>query len=337
LTRIESKAFHESLPQSILIPSAILFIASDAIDVASQIRFIDGDSCPNFDRWLQLKQSGIVIDFPRIERLAFYVRCFNDYIVNFSVFEERSIMWYSSEVGNEIYDRIKDEFFVFVKSVPHSENVSESEIEHEIEKLINLHHPCITAPIGFVVPIESGNREELKIVRLYLEGSSLLEVISVNPLWLTSTVKAKAIAGIVLGLRSPPSLGIIRGHLTPNNILFDSDHCIHIVDFTPMIMEFGSHDGEEVTQVGSLPGEGWTPKIDLQAFASIVFELLFGHSNFVSTMIESKLHRPSEPGYSFNVILEILKQNKFRIEDHVDSAGVSRFSSWIESAELPDN
>jgi hypothetical protein len=158
-----------------------LFIASDAVDLASQIRLVDGDSCPNFDRWLQLKQSGIVIDFRRIERMGFDVRCLNDYIVNFSVFEERSIKWDSDEVGNEIYDRIEDEFFVFVKSMPHLENVSESEIANELEKLINLHHPWIIAPIGFVFRIESGNREELKIVRMYLEGCSLLEVISVNP------------------------------------------------------------------------------------------------------------------------------------------------------------
>jgi hypothetical protein len=43
----------------------------------------------------------------------------------------------------------------------------------------------------------------------------------------------------------------------------------------------------------------------------------------------------SRPGrsYSFNTILEILKQNKFQIEDGVDTAEVSAFVSWVESAE----
>jgi hypothetical protein len=45
-------------------------------------------------------------------------------------------------------------------------------MENEIEKLINLRHPCIAAPIGFVFPLESGSRQELKIVRLYLESCS---------------------------------------------------------------------------------------------------------------------------------------------------------------------
>jgi hypothetical protein len=41
-TRIESEAFYDSSLQSILIPSTILFIASDAVEIASQILLIDG-------------------------------------------------------------------------------------------------------------------------------------------------------------------------------------------------------------------------------------------------------------------------------------------------------
>jgi hypothetical protein len=86
LTRIESEAFDGSSLQSILIPSTILFIASDAVHMASEIRLIDGDSCPEFDRWLQLKRSGI--DFRRIQRVGFSVPCLEDYIVNLSVFDQ---------------------------------------------------------------------------------------------------------------------------------------------------------------------------------------------------------------------------------------------------------
>jgi serine/threonine protein kinase len=107
-----------------------------------------------------------------------------------------------------------------MKSKLHWDKVDESAIEKEIEKLIKLRHPCIAAPIGFVFRLESGNLQELNIVRMYLEGCSLLEVFSVNPKWWTSTVKAKAVAGIVLGLRFAHSLGLVHGHLTGNNILF---------------------------------------------------------------------------------------------------------------------
>jgi hypothetical protein len=346
LTRIESSAFSSSSLHSILIPSTILFIASDAVDIASQITLIEGDSCPEFDRWLELKRLCIAIDFRRIQRMGFDVPCFGDYIVNVSVFEERSIICESDEVRNEIYHRIEDQLFVFVKSKPLSEKVSESEIENEIEVLIHLGHPCISAPIGFVLPIESGSLGELKIVRLYLEGCSLLEVVSVNPIWWTSTVKAKAVAGIVLCLRFAHSLGLVHGHLTRNNILFDSDHCIQIVDFKPIVLEV--NETEHGTQLVGFSWKGWTWERDLQAFASILFELVFGRPpqsetsiptgipDFVSRIIKSGLFSVSGQSYSFNSILDILKQNDFQIEDGVDSAEVSAFVRWVESAEQSD-
>jgi hypothetical protein len=164
LTRIESEAFDQSSLQSILIPSTISFIASDAVDIASQIRLIDGNSCPEFDRWLELKRSGIAIDFRRIQRVGFDLPCFGDYIISLSAFEQLSLIWSSDEVRNEIYHRTEDEFLVYLKSKPLSENIEESAIENEIERLINLRHPCIAAPIGFVFPLESGSQAELKVV-----------------------------------------------------------------------------------------------------------------------------------------------------------------------------
>jgi hypothetical protein len=59
-----------------------------------------------------------------------------------------------------------------MKSVPFSENVEESEIENQLEKMINLRNPSIAVPIGFLVPIEPGSWKDSKIVRLYLEGYS---------------------------------------------------------------------------------------------------------------------------------------------------------------------
>jgi hypothetical protein len=344
LRRIESKAFYGSSLQSILIPPKILFIASDAVRFVSQMILIDGNCCPEFDRWLQLRNSSLAIDFRLIQKVGFDLPCLGDYIVNLSGFEASSLICNSDKIPNQIYHRIEDQFLIFMKSKPLSENVEES----EIEKLMNLRHPCITAPLGFVLPIESGSSQELKLVRMYLEGCSLTEVVSVHPMWWTSTVKAKAIAGIVLGLRFAHSLGLVHGHLTMNNILFDSDHCIEIVDFNPVLLEFGESESEEGTQLGGFSGTGWTSDKDIQAFASILFELVFGGPSrgevsiptaipdFVSKIIESGLSLTSRRSCSFNTILDILKQNDFKIEDGVDSAEVSAFVSWVESAEYPN-
>jgi serine/threonine protein kinase len=239
---------------------------------------------------------------------------------------------------------------ISLESKPLWENVSESEIVNEIENLINLRHPCIAAPIGFIFRITSGSRRELNIVRMYLEGCSLSEVVSVNPKWWTSTVKAKAIAGIVLGLRFAHSLGLVHGHLTGNNILLDSDHFIQIVDFDPIVLKVGESEmeNEDGIQLVGSSRQGWTGERDIQAFASILFELVFGSPpqgetsiltgipDFVDGILKSGLSPRSRTSYSFDNILEILKQNKFKIEDGADSAGVSAFVNWIESAESPN-
>jgi hypothetical protein len=69
---------------------------------------------------------------------------------------------------------------------------------------------------------------------------------------------------------------LLHDHLTASNIVFDSDHCIQIVDFKSILLEVGESEGEEGPQLGSCSREGWTPKKDVQAFASILFEIVVG-------------------------------------------------------------
>jgi hypothetical protein len=123
-----------------------------------------------------------------------------------------------------------------------------------------------------------------------------------------------------------------------------------MVDFDPIILEFGEMEMESEygTQLVGFSGEGWTAERDIQAFVSILSELVFGGSpqgeasiptgipDFVSRIIESGLSPISRRDYSFNTILNVLKQNNFQIEDGVDSAEVSAFVNCVESAEQPD-
>jgi serine/threonine protein kinase len=280
--------------------------------------------------------------------VGFGLPCLRNYIVNLSAFEGPLIIGESDEVRNHVYHRVDDAFLVFVKSIPLSECVNKSQMEDEIENLMNLRHPCIAAPIGYVLPIDSGSSEELKIVRLYLEGCSLSEVLSVNPVWWTSTVKAKVVAGIVLGFRFAHSLGLFHGHLTANNIFFDSDHFIQIVDFQPILFEVEKNESEGETQLGGFSKEKWIPERDIRAFAAILFEIVVGRPAtdeasvptnipaFVSQIIESELHPTSGTRYPFDALFVTLKQNDFRIEDGVDSEEVSAFVRWVESADHPD-
>jgi hypothetical protein len=141
---------------------------------------------------------------------------------------------------------------------------------------------------------------------------------------------------------------LFHGHLTGNNILFDSDHCIQIVDFRPIRLEIGENENEEGTELGGFSGEGGRPEQDIQAFASILFEIVVGRPAtgetsipanipaFISMMIRSGLWSKSGLERSFNDIFKILKQKDFLISADVDSAEVSAFVSWVESAEHPE-
>jgi serine/threonine protein kinase len=156
------------------------------------------------------------------------------------------------------------------------------------------------------------------------------------------------VAGIVVALRFAHSLGLVHGHLTTSNILFDSDHNIQMVDFHPMLFDVCESEGEKGTQLESFSRAKWTPKMDIDAFTTILFEILVERSAtgelslptnvpaFVSTIMKSGLYPTSETSGSFDVILKILKQNNFRIEDDVDSVEVSAFVNWVETAEKPE-
>jgi hypothetical protein len=345
LMRIESFAFCVSSLQSIVIPSTILFVESDAVYPGLKISVFDKDLCPEFDRWLQLRQSGIAIDFRRIMRVDSGLRPLIDYEVNISIFGKRSKIRQCEEIFNEICCRSEDEILFVVKSISLSVKNKKSQLENEIENLINLYHPCIATLIGFVLPTElakSGILRELKIVGLYGSCGSLAEVISGSPEWWTATAKAKAVVGIVLGLRFMHSHGLLHNSLNSSNIFFDVDHHIQIVYFGRFDQEI--HEKEN----GGFSGSCWTPQSDIHGFASVLFEIIFDRPlkgetsisaeipKFVSEIITAGLWSKSEIQISFWNIFDILRKNHFRIMEGVDSAEILAFSEWIESVEDSD-
>jgi serine/threonine protein kinase len=327
-----------------------MFIACDAFRNVSQIWIADCDFCQEFNHWRELRSFGIAVDFRRILRFGYELGELKDYEINVRIFEAVSALDVFDRVMSERYLRHEDDLGLVVKYMPRCKSMEYCGIELKLDKLLNMCHPCIAAPIGFVLPDELSESRELKIVRLYVEGISLSEMISMNPVWWTATAKAKAVIGIVLGLRYAHSLGLIHGHLNSRNILFDSDDRIEITDFGVMSEEFEENEsgGDVGVVVGGFSGERWSSKIDIEGFVSILIEILVGHpatqsdiSNgemifpadvpmFVLKMISGDQSDDRGISESFNDIFDLLKKNVFKILSGVDSAEVLSFVTWIE-------
>jgi serine/threonine protein kinase len=131
--------------------------------------------------------------------------------------------------------------------------------------LLNLRHPLIAPLIGFVFPIESDGRWELKTARLHASGGSLADVLANPPAWWTPTAKAKAVVGIALGLRFAHGLGLLHGAVKAGNVLFDADRRIQIADFSSIRLERG--------EVEPFSGEKWMPTADVWVFVSLLSEI----------------------------------------------------------------
>jgi serine/threonine protein kinase len=222
-----------------------------------------------------------------------------------------------------------------------SVNVDIADVESRIENLMNLRHPCISGTIG----VNPGfGLQELTIVRMYSVAGSLSEVISASLEWWTPTAKAKAIVGVVLSMRFARSLGLLHGHLTGDNILFDEDGVIHICDFCLKGMSEVEGNSEVIAEVGGFSGANWSPDADVRGFAELLSKIVIGGSceergrsgsvlAFVLKMMEQGQSSDSQAKVSFVDIFKTLKAEHFKILEGVDSNAVSNFVSWIRLSE----
>jgi hypothetical protein len=99
-----------------MIPSTIRFVAFDAIPNHFQISIADCDSCVQFDCWQQLRKSGIAVDFRRVLRIDSEFHGQNDYQINLSAFEERSVLDELDGNLSAIHERNEDGSLVIANS-----------------------------------------------------------------------------------------------------------------------------------------------------------------------------------------------------------------------------
>jgi serine/threonine protein kinase len=175
----------------------------------------------------------------------------------------------------QMYQGCDNGLEIIVKSMNVSVCVDIAHVERRIENLMNLRHPCISSTVGVVLP---SSLQELQIVGQYSSGGSLSEVISASPEWWTPTAQVKAIVGIVLSMRFAHSFGLLHGHLTEDNVVFDDSGLIQICDFcVKSFSEFGGRS-EGIAEVGGFSGESWRPAADVRAFTELLSRIVIGDS-----------------------------------------------------------
>jgi hypothetical protein len=346
LKRIKFGAF-AGCTTYITIPSTILSVTYNAHPYPFQLSISDKHSCPEFSRWRRLRERGVKIDFHRIQRFGPEpdLGGLKTSLFNISEFEAISVIGRSDRVLSEIYRHRNDGTLVVMKTISLSSFIHHCQVHTEIENLFNLRHPMIAPLIGHMFSVEPNGEQELKIIRSYGVNGCLADVLSTPPEWWTATMKAKAIVGIALGLRFVHSLGLLHGSLKASNILFNADMRIQIVDFSPMRLETG--------EVEPFSGEEWDPKVDVSAFAFLLFEIVFGcHSTSFDDVMENLPLNHGVPNSvleiieegrspksnrdlsSFIDIIRNLKGDHFEIMTGVDSDEVSAFVDEVESFEV---
>jgi hypothetical protein len=206
---------------------------------------------------------------------------------------------------------------------------------------MNLRHPCISGVIGVALPTELNG---VQIIRIDFGDNSLSKIVSTSRAWWTPTAKAKAIAGLALGLRFAHSFGLVHGHLTGNTVFFNENGMIQIMDFG--LNGFGEiEDQDEIeTDIGGFSDESWTPTVDIRAFTRILSEIVVGAPaeqgcgrssipSFVLEIIENGESGDGKVVKSLSDILKILKLHNFNIIEGVDVEEVSNFVKWIKMSE----
>jgi serine/threonine protein kinase len=148
-------------------------------------------------------------------------------------------------------------------------------LERTIENMMNLRHPCISGAIGVIF---RSPLHELQIIQQYSSGGSLSEVISASSEWWTPTTKVKGIVGIVLSIRSAHSFGLLHGHLTSDNVLFDDNGVVQISDFCEKSLSEVERNSEAMAEVEGFSRERWRPEADVRTFAELLSRIVIGDS-----------------------------------------------------------
>jgi serine/threonine protein kinase len=269
-----------------------------------------------------------------------------------------------SEVSMKQYSRLSDGFPIVVKSFDGFDCENVDDILYRLFLLTQLRHRCIAPLIGIVLPTHS---MRLQTATLYYCCGSLQDVMDKNPVWWTPTTKCQAIAGIALAMQSAHEHGVAHGSLKPNKILFDEDHCVHIIDFDSNHFQSQGKEQNEMNEMKDICEDHEAERVkntkdsDVFSFASIMFDILVDRSpvshlsrfdedenerrkngefrmipefvpEFVRELIEGGWSDDRFLRHSFGSIVDKMKHNNFLFMEGVDVWEIFEFVNAVEGS-----
>jgi serine/threonine protein kinase len=252
---------------------------------------------------------------------------------------------------------------IAVKCFPVLNSDKEQIFIQEIEALARLYHSCVVPFFGYVLRLRSDGP---KIATHFMSGGSLRDVLDSHPSWWNGTAKSIAVSGIVRGMMKIHEAGIIHRDLKPSTILLDESHKPRICDFGPsrdqsLARTLIGQTGTPFYMPAEQYEEDYTAKVDIYAFAFVLYEIVVGHpvfsrsltlpqlyhkvmkgdrneipdgiEGFVRSLIERGWSPKPEVRPSFAEIYEELKQHSFCIaQEGFDAAEVSSYLAWVDSS-----
>jgi serine/threonine protein kinase len=323
---------------------------------------MEGCFSADFGRWCLSRDLGERGDLRRIVNRVGFHSLLESFVLDLSTFEGGREMGLKSGSGSEVsvkqYSRLSDGFTIVVKSFDSFDCDKVDDILYELFMLTQLKHQCIAPVIGIVLPTKTTG---LQTGTLYYRSGSLEDVTMNNPVWWTPTTKAKTIAGIALGMRYAHRHGIVHGSLKPNNILFDEDHCVHIVDFCSSHFRSAPKDMNGMSEHHDAERVEYAKESDVFSFTSIILYILADHSTlshslpfdedenqrtntaefgmipafvpkFVQELIANGWSEDRFLRYSFEKIIEIMKENNFLFTEAVDVWDTLEFVNTAEES-----
>jgi serine/threonine protein kinase len=310
--------------------------------------------CSEFNDWASHRSLDPSVPFQRMKPIA-------EWVVDLRPFERVSVINTNLLFPVELHKHRVTGLRIAVKCFPELSSDQEQMFIREIEALARFDHPCIVPFVGYVLRIGSVGP---KIATRFMSGGSLRDVLDSHPSWWNGTAKSIVASGVVRGMMKIHEAGIIHRDLKPSNILLDENH-------RPRICDFGSSRNQSLVQtltgqIGTpfyMPAEqyheDYTAKVDVYAFALVLYEIVVGHpvfsrlltlpqlyhkvmkgdrneipneiDGFVRSLIERGWSQKPESRPSFAEMYEELKQHNFCIaQEGFDAAEVGSYQAWVD-------